>query len=108
MFSPGQALLSIGGKIIGDKINRDKIICGSKNLGQHNFQRAARYCHSGHGLPNPGPVGLWTVLVNLRNPTNQRSCLNISTRWIFAICSCFPAIVELIIMVGVLGLKKPV
>jgi len=27
--------------------------------------------------------------------------------WIFAFCSCFPAIVELIIMVGVLGLKKP-
>ena len=83
MFSPGQALLSIGGKIIGGKIIDDKIICGkticcSKNLGQYNFQRAARYCHSGHGLPYPGPVGLWTVLVNLPNPTNQRSCLNIS------------------------------
>ena len=28
--------------------------------------------------------------------------------WIFGLCSCFPAVVELTIMVGVLGLKKPV
>jgi len=28
--------------------------------------------------------------------------------WIFALCSCFPALVELTIMVGVLGLKKHV
>ena len=26
--------------------------------------------------------------------------------WIFSLCSCFPAITELTIMVGVLGLKK--
>ena len=28
--------------------------------------------------------------------------------WIFGLCSCLPAVVELSIMVGVLGLKKPV
>ena len=28
--------------------------------------------------------------------------------WIFSICSCFPAVVELTIIVGVLGLKKHV
>ena len=26
--------------------------------------------------------------------------------WIFSLCSCFPAVTELTIMVGVLGLKK--
>ena len=28
--------------------------------------------------------------------------------WIFSVCSCFPAVVELTIIVGVLGLKKHV
>ena len=40
----------------------------------------------------------WEALWSVTSPT----------RWIFAFCSCVPAVVELIIMVGVLGLKKPV
>ena len=52
MFSPGQALLSIGGK----NFSKDR----------YKSCRVARHCHGGHGLPDSWSLGLWTLLVSTR------------------------------------------
>ena len=106
MFSPGQALLSIGRKTVGE--NKAKYML--RVAGLHGTATVAM----AYLILDLWDCGLyWYLSCSSFAKTfflNIRDFLFVETfpRWIFAFCSCFPAVVELIIMVGVLGLKKPV